>query len=131
MRGSRSAGDLDSAVRALIGRVAREATPREAREDQAGAGVIVCVHDNPASGELSLVGDGRDEAVLAIRRTCQGSMRAELIATAERLERREGCRGDERQTTSTRVVAIGSFVLDLHGTPADDRPGAPGQASGA
>ena len=101
MRGSRSAGDLDSAVRALIGRVAREATPRKAREDQAGAGVIVCVHDNPASGELSLVGDGRDEAVLAIRRTCQGSMRAELIATAERLERREGCRGDERQTTST------------------------------
>ena len=100
-RGSRSAGDLDSAVRALIGRVAREATPRKAREDQAGAGVIVCVHDNPASGELSLVGDGRDEAVLAIRRTYQGSMRAELIATAERLERREGCRGDERQTTST------------------------------
>ena len=99
-RGSRSAGDLDSAVRALIGRVAREATPREAREDQAGAGVIVCVHDNPASGELSLVGDSRDGAVLAIRRTCHGSMRAGLIATAERLERREGCRGDERQTTS-------------------------------
>ena len=46
---------------------------------------IVCVNDNSATGELSLVGDGRDETMLAIRRTCLDSMRAGLIAIAERL----------------------------------------------
>ena len=88
------------------------------------------MHDNPATGELSLVRDGRDEAVLAIRRTCQGSMRAELIATVERLSARKVAALMSANHVNP-VVAIGSFVLDLHDTPADDRPGAPGQASDA
>ena len=38
--------------------------------------LIVCVlHDSLTKGELSLVNDGKEEAVLAIRRTYQESMR--------------------------------------------------------
>ena len=105
---------------------ARSAESRSYRD----AGVIVCVHDNPATGELSLVGDGRDEAVLAIRRTGEGLTRAELIATVERLGAGKVA-ALVGVTSSTPVVAIGSFVLDLQDPPLDDHEGAPGQTSHA
>ena len=52
--------------------------------------LIVCVlHDSLTKGELSLVNDGKEEAVLAIRRTYQESMRTELIEIVERLTGRK------------------------------------------
>lgn len=40
MRGSRSGGDLDSAVRALIGRSARPAAPRLVRDGLGSVGLV-------------------------------------------------------------------------------------------
>ena len=64
--------------------------------------VIACLHDSPRTGELSLARDGKEEAVLAIRRTRQESMRR---AHRDRRapERQKGGRVEERQTTSTRT----------------------------
>jgi uncharacterized protein YbcI len=83
--------------------------------------LIVCVlHDNLTKGELSLVRDGKEEAVLAIRRTYQDSMRAELTAIVERLTGRKVA----AFTSANHVnpdVAIEPFVLELRDTP-DDSP---------
>ena len=93
--------------------------------------LIVCVlHDNLTKGELSLVRDGREEAVLAIRRTYQESMRVELTAIVERLSGRKVA----AFMSSNHVnpdVAIESFVLELRDIPADDQQATPGSASDA
>jgi uncharacterized protein YbcI len=94
--------------------------------------LVVCVlHDSLTKGELSLVRAGREEAVLAIRRTYQESMRAELIEIVERLTGRKVA----AFMSSNHVnpdVAIESFVLELldvapdgHKTRSSRRPAPP------
>ena len=84
--------------------------------------LIVCVlHDSLTKGELSLVNDGKEEAVLAIRRTYQESMRTELIEIVERLTGRKV----SAFMSSNHVnpdVAIESFVLELRDTSAPTKP---------
>ncbi len=83
--------------------------------------LIVCVlHDSLTKGELSLVNDGKEEAVLAIRRTYQESMRTELIEIVERLTGRRV----SAFMSSNHVnpdVAIESFVLELRDTTAPNQ----------
>lgn len=83
--------------------------------------LIVCVlHDSLTKGELSLVNDGKEEAVLAIRRTYQESMRTELIEIVERLTGRKV----SAFMSSNHVnpdVAIESFVLELRDTTAPNQ----------
>ena len=83
--------------------------------------LIVCVlHDSLTKGELSLVNDGKEEAVLAIRRTYQESMRTELIEIVERLTGRKV----SAFMSSNHVnpdVAIESFVLELRDTTGPDQ----------
>src|SRR5437588_4336650 len=90
--------------------------------------LIVCVlHDSLTKGELSLVRDGKEEAVLAIRRTYQESMRSELIEIVERLTGRKVA----AFMSSNHVnpdVAIESFVLELLDGPARDQNDTLGQA---
>ena len=78
---------LSSAIVALMAEYTGREAPRSRCFEEES--VKVCMHDNPTTGELSLVTDGKDEAVLAIRRTCQDSMRADLIAISERLTARK------------------------------------------
>jgi uncharacterized protein YbcI len=83
--------------------------------------LIVCVlHDSLTKGELSLIADGKEEAVLAIRRTYQESMRSKLIEIVERLTGRKVA----AFMSSNHVnpdVAIESFVLELRDTPTHDQ----------
>ena len=83
--------------------------------------LIVCVlHDSLTKGELSLVNDGKEEAVLAIRRTYQESMRSDLIEIVERLTGRKV----SAFMSSNHVnpdVAIESFVLELLDTTAPNQ----------
>ena len=68
--------------------------------------------------------------MLAIRRTYQESMRAELIAIVERLSARKVAAFMSANHVNP-DVAIESFVLELQDTPADGQHGAAGQASDA
>jgi uncharacterized protein YbcI len=80
--------------------------------------LVVCVlHDSLTKGELSLVRDGKEEAVLAIRRSYQESMRSQLIEIVERLTGRKVA----AFMSSNHVhpdIAIESFVLELLDVPA-------------
>ena len=82
--------------------------------------LVVCVlHDSLTKGELRLVEDGKEEAVLAIRGTYQESMRSDLVAIVERLTGRKVA----AFMSSNHVkpdVAIESFVLELLDAPARD-----------
>jgi uncharacterized protein YbcI len=74
------------------------------------------LHDSLTKGELSLVRDGREAAVLAIRGTYQEAMRAELVEIVERLTGRKVA----AFMSSNHVnpdVAIESFVLELRDVP--------------
>lgn len=79
--------------------------------------LVVCVlHDSLTKGELRLVEDGKEEAVLAIRGTYQESMRSELVAIVERLTGRKVA----AFMSSNHVnpdVAVESFVLELLDAP--------------
>jgi uncharacterized protein YbcI len=85
-QGTRAAA-LSNAIVALMAECTGRGAPKSrCRIDE---NLIVCVHDNPTKGELSLVKNGKDEAALAIRRNCQHSTGAELIAFVERLSARK------------------------------------------
>ncbi|HET7378547.1 MAG TPA: Na-translocating system protein MpsC family protein, partial [Gaiellales bacterium] len=83
--------------------------------------LVVCVlHDSLTKGELRLVEDGKEEAVLAIRGTYQESMRSELVEIVERLTGRKVA----AFMSSNHVnpdVAIESFVLELLDGPPRDQ----------
>ncbi len=83
--------------------------------------IVTVLHDSMTKGERSLVRDGKEEAVLAIRRTYQESMRVELIEIVERLTGRTV----SAFMSSNHVnpdVAIESFVLELVDAPNDNQP---------
>jgi uncharacterized protein YbcI len=128
-----SQGSLAAALSNAIVSLMSEYTGRGAPRSRCYVeeNLIVCVlHDNLTKGELSLLRDGTEEAVLAIRCTYQESMRAELTAIVERLSGRKVA----AFMSSNHVnpdVAIESFVLELRDTPADDQQSTPGSASDA
>ena len=114
-----SQGELAAALSNAIVALMAEYTGRGAPRSRCYVeeNLIVCVlHDNLTKGELSLVRDGKEEAVLAIRRTYQESMRVELTAIVERLSGRKVA----AFMSSNHVnpdVAIESFVLELRDAP--------------
>jgi len=128
-----SPGELSAALANAIVALMAEYTGRGAPKSRCymHQDLIVCVlHDSLTKGDLNLVKDGKEDAVLAILHTYQESMRRELIAIVESLTGRKV----SAFMSSNHVdpdVAIESFVLELRDTPADDRQDTPGPASDA
>jgi uncharacterized protein YbcI len=93
--------------------------------------LIVCIlHDGLTKGERSLVADGREDAVLQMRHTYQGTMRSELITVVERLTGRKvaAFMSDNHVNPD---VAVETFVLELlDGDPivSEDDGGGPAPA---
>ena len=122
MTGSQGAlaAALSNAIVALMADYTGRGAPRS--RCYVEENLIVCVlHDNLTKGELSLVRDGKEEAVLAIRRTYQDSMRVELIAIVERLSGRKVAAFMSANHVDP-DVAIESFVLELRDSPAENQP---------
>jgi uncharacterized protein YbcI len=93
--------------------------------------LIVCIlHDGLTKGERSLVADGKEDAVLQMRHTYQGTMRSELITVVERLTGRKvaAFMSDNHVNPD---VAVETFVLELlDGDPivSEDDGGGPAPA---
>ena len=91
--------------------------------------LVVCIlHDGLTKGERSLVTDGKEDAVLQMRRTCQGTMRDEPIAVVERLTGGEvaAFMSDDHVNPD---VAVETFVLELlDGEPIVSKDDADGRA---
>jgi Na+-translocating membrane potential-generating system (MpsC) len=88
-------GELSAALSNAIVALFAEYTGRGATQSRTYVheNLIVCVlHDSMTKGERSLVRDGKEEAVLAIRRTYQESMRTEPV-TSRRSRHRPSERG--------------------------------------
>jgi uncharacterized protein YbcI len=117
-------GELSAALSNAIVALFAEYTGRGATQSRTYVheNLVVCVlHDSMTKGERSLVRDGKEEAVLAIRSTYQEAMRPELIEIVERLTGRNV----SAFMSSNHVnpdVAIESFVLELRDAPKDDQP---------
>ena len=123
------AAALANAIVALMAEYAGRGSPRSrcyVRENL----IVGVLHDNLTKGEFSLVGDGTQEAVLAIRRTYQDSMRAELTAIVERLSGRKVAAFMSANHVDPEV-AIESFVLELRDSPADHQQATQGPVSDA
>ena len=89
---STAQGELSAALSNAIVALLAEYTGRGATQSRTYVheNLIVCVlHDSMTKGERSLVRDGKEEAVLTIRRTYQETMRPELIEIVERLTGRK------------------------------------------
>jgi len=110
-----SNGELSAALANAIVALMAEYTGRGSPRSRCyvNENLIVCVlHDSLTKGELSLVRDGKEEAVLAIRRIYQEAMRGELTEIVERLSGRKVA----AFMSSNHVnpdIAIESFVLEL------------------
>ena len=131
MTGSRGepAAALSNAIVSLMAEYTGRGAPKS--RCYVEENLIVCVlHDNLTKGELILVRDGKEEAVLAIRRTYQDSMRVELTAIVERLSGRKVAAFMSANHVNP-DVAIESFVLELRDVAADDQQATPGSASDA
>ena len=117
-------GELSAALSNAIVALFAEYTGRGATQSRTYVHenlVVTVLHDSMTKGERSLVRDGKEEAVLAIRRTYQESMRTELIEIVERLTGRTV----SAFMSSNHVnpdVAIESFVLELLDAPNDNQP---------
>ena len=121
---SGTSGELSTALSNAIVALFAEYTGRGATQSRTYVHenlVVTVLHDSMTKGERSLVRDGKEEAVLAIRRTYQESMRPELIEIVERLTGRTV----SAFMSSNHVnpdVAIESFVLELVDAPTDNQP---------
>jgi uncharacterized protein YbcI len=117
-------GELSAALSNAIVALFAEYTGRGATQSRTYVHenlIVTVLHDSMTKGERSLVRDGKEEAVLAIRRSYQESMRAELIEIVERLTGRTV----SAFMSSNHVnpdVAIESFVLELLDAPNDNQP---------
>jgi uncharacterized protein YbcI len=108
-------GELSAAISNAIVALMADYTGRGPSQSQTYVheNVIVCIlHDGLTKGERSLVEDGREDAVLQMRHTYQGTMRAELIAVVERLTGRKvaAFMSDNHVDPD---VAVETFVLEL------------------
>ena len=82
------AGSKAAAISNMIVRTMSEYTgrgPTKARTHLADELVTVLLQDTLTKGERSLVGDGRDELVLSMRKAFQVTMRLDLIAGIEEI----------------------------------------------
>ena len=117
-------GELSAALSNAIVALFAEYTGRGATQSRTYVHenlIVTVLHDSMTKGERSLVRDGKEEAVLVIRRTYQESMRTELIEIVERLTGRTV----SAFMSSNHVnpdVAIESFVLELLDAPKDNQP---------
>jgi uncharacterized protein YbcI len=85
-------GTVNMAIANAVVRLFREYTGRgatEARASVSGDLVSVLLKDTLTKGERSLVGDGRGETVLSMRREFQRTMREDLVAAVEMLTERK------------------------------------------
>lgn len=125
-----TSGELSAVLANAIDALTAEYTGRRSTRSRTYVhqNLIVCVlHDSLTKGERSLVRDGEEDAVLAIRSTYQHTMRPELIEIVERLTGRKVA----AFMSSNHVnpdVAIEWFVLELLDTPADEHQDPPGPA---
>jgi uncharacterized protein YbcI len=126
-------GELSAAISNAIVALMADYTGRGPSQSQTYVhqNLIVCVlHDGLTKGERSLVEDGREDAVLQMRHTYQGTMRTELIAVVERLTGRKvaAFMSDNHVDPD---VAVETFVLELlDGVPivSEDDGGGPAPA---
>jgi uncharacterized protein YbcI len=123
-------GELSAALSNAIVALMAEYTGRGATQSKTcvNENLITCImHDSLTKGERSLVTDGKEDAVLEMRRTYQETMRPELIAIVERLTG-----GNVAAFMSANHVdpdvAVETFVLELSGIAADRKDDTGGPA---
>jgi uncharacterized protein YbcI len=122
-------GELCSALSNAIVALMAEYTGRGATKSKTfvNENLITCImHDSLTKGERSLVMDGKEEAVLEMRRTYQDTMRPELIAIVERLTGRKVAAFMSANHVDP-DVAVETFVLELRegGAERNDDAGGP------
>jgi uncharacterized protein YbcI len=115
-------GELSAALSNAIVALMAEYTGRGPTQSKThvNENLITCImHDSLTKGERSLVTDGKEDAVLEMRRTYQATMRPELIAIVERLTGRKVAAFMSANHIDP-DVAVETFVLEL-GEGAADR----------
>jgi len=108
-------GELSAALSNAIVALMAEYTGRGATQSKTyvNENLITCImHDSLTKGERSLVMDGKEDAVLEMRRTYQETMRPELIAIVERLTGRKVAAFMSANHVDP-DVAVETFVLEL------------------
>ena len=123
-------GELSAALSNAIVALMAEYTGRGATQSRTfvNENLITCVmHDSLTKGERSLVTDGREDAVLEMRRTYQATMRPELIAIVERLTGRKVAAFMSANHVDP-DVAVETFVLELSKSAADRKDDTGGPA---
>jgi uncharacterized protein YbcI len=122
-------GELSAALSNAIVALMAEYTGRGATQSKTyvNENLITCImHDSLTKGERSLVTDGKQDAVLDMRRTYQATMRPELITIVERLTGRKVAAFMSANHVDP-DVAVETFVLELRESAAgskDDTDGA-------
>jgi uncharacterized protein YbcI len=120
-------GELSAALSNAIVALMAEYTGRGATQSRTfvNENLITCImHDSLTKGERSLVTDGKEDAVLEMRRVYQATMRPELIAIVERLTGRKVAAFMSANHVDP-DVAVETFVLELSESAVDrkDDPG--------
>ena len=108
-------GELSAALSNAIVALMAEYTGRGPTQSKTyvNENLITCImHDSLTKGERSLVLDGKEDAVLEMRRTYQETMRPELIAIVERLTGRNVAAFMSANHVDP-DVAVETFVLEL------------------
>jgi uncharacterized protein YbcI len=114
-------GELSAALSNAIVALMAEYTGRGATQSRTfvNENLITCImHDSLTKGERSLVTDGKEDAVLEMRRVYQATMRPELIAIVERLTGRKVAAFMSANHVDP-DVAVETFVLELSESAAD------------
>jgi uncharacterized protein YbcI len=114
-------GELSAALSNAIVALMAEYTGRGPTQSKTyvNENLITCImHDSLTKGERSLVLDGKEDAVLEMRRTYQDTMRPELIAIVERITGRKVAAFMSANHVDP-DVAVETFVLALREGPAD------------
>ena len=123
-------GELSAALSNAIVALMAEYTGRGATQSRTfvNENLITCImHDSLTKGERSLVADGKEHAVLEMRRAYQETMRPELIAIVERLTGRKVAAFMSANHVDP-DVAVETFVLELSESAADRKDDTGGHA---
>ena len=123
-------GELSAALSNAIVALMAEYTGRGPTQSKTyvNENLITCImHDSLTKGERSLVADGKEHAVLEMRRAYQETMRPELIAIVERLTGRKVAAFMSANHVDP-DVAVETFVLELSESAADRKDDTGGHA---
>ena len=123
-------GELSAALSNAIVALMAEYTGRGVTQSRTfvNENLITCImHDSLTKGERSLVADGKEHAVLEMRRAYQETMRPELIAIVERLTGRKVAAFMSANHVDP-DVAVETFVLELSESAADRKDDTGGHA---